>query len=206
MKNLFPLRSNKKSHLHLAIISLGFLTIAATGAHADDHDKKSVDIMPVIQAADDPNAELPESATHETLNITPDKSELIRLDTAVGSVIVGNPNHISVLAESSKTLIVVPRQAGATHFTVLGKDGKVLMQRHVIVASPKQNYVRVKKVCMEDQENCRPTNVYYCPDMCHEIGQASTEEGGSSDSAAAEESNGSQPPPPSDGGGDIPDQ
>ncbi|MGN7439155.1 MAG: pilus assembly protein N-terminal domain-containing protein [Alcanivorax sp.] len=207
MKNIFLLRSFEKSRLYITIASAGLLSMAATGAYADDHDKKSVDIMPVIQASDNPEGTLPAAATHETLQITPDKSELIRLDHKIGSVIVGNPLHISVLAESSQTLIVVPKSPGATHFTVLGKNGEVLMQRHVIVASPKENYLRVKKVCMEDQENCQPTNVYYCPDMCHEIAGQPLDGSGGSDSSDSQDNSGqagNQPPP--GGGGDIPDE
>ena len=42
------------------------------------------------------------------------------------------------------------------------------MQRHVIVASPKEKYVRIRKSCASSK-GCQPTQVYYCPDMCHEI-------------------------------------
>lgn len=111
-----------------------------------------------------------EAHTHPALKLTPDKSELVRLDKPAGSIIIGNPNHLSILADTSKTLVLVPRAPGATHFTVLDMDGAVLMQRHVIVASPKEKYLRVRRSCAgSDDDNCQQTSVFYCPDMCHEI-------------------------------------
>lgn len=103
------------------------------------------------------------------LHLTPDRSELIRLPRSAASVIVGNPAHISVLAESANTLVVVPLAAGASHFTALDEHGDIILQRHVIVASPQKNYIRVRRTCAKGSEDCQDTSVYYCPDMCHPI-------------------------------------
>ncbi len=141
----------------------------------------------LAQASEETNASTHKiSADHITdppIKLTPDKSELIRLDQDAAAVIVGNPSHASVLTENNRLLVVVPQQPGATHFTVLDKDGKVIMQRHVIVASPKERYLRVRRNCAgvaspaeTDVGDCRPTRVYYCEDMCHEIA-VSEEEG-----------------------------
>lgn len=128
--------------------------------------------MPPVtaQSAATPTESL-NAETHPTLNINPDKSELVRLDREASSVIVGNPNHITVLLDSPRLAVVIPRTPGATYFSVLDKDGNVIMQRHVVVAAPKKNYVRVRRSCTNAAQgsNCRPTSVYFCPDMCHEI-------------------------------------
>ncbi|MFA5593616.1 MAG: pilus assembly protein N-terminal domain-containing protein [Micavibrio sp.] len=117
-----------------------------------------------------------DSETHPVLNLMPDKSELVRLDREASSVIVGNPSHIAVLLDSPRLAVVVPRASGATHFTILDKDGNVIMQRHAVVAAPKKNYVRIRRSCNATQggnsrtnRDCQPTSVYFCPDMCHEI-------------------------------------
>jgi hypothetical protein len=91
---------------------------------------------------------------------------------------VGNPAQIAVMLDSPRLAVVIPRAPGATYFTVLDKDGNVIMQRHVIVASPKKNYVRVRRSCANaaSGSDCQPTSVYFCPDMCHEV---STAAGGS---------------------------
>lgn len=119
-----------------------------------------------------------DSETHPTLNLMPDKSELVRLDREASSIVVGNSSHVSVLLDAPRLAVVIPRSPGATYFTVLDKDGNVIMQRHVIVAAPKKNYVRVRRSCAgENAGKCQPTSVYFCPDMCHEIGSGDAEEG-----------------------------
>lgn len=111
-----------------------------------------------------------EAPTHPDLHLSPDRSELIHLDADAATVVLGNPNHLSILAENARTLILVPKAAGATYFTVLGRGGHILMQRHVVIAGPSQKYVRIRRSCnTSTAKNCQATQVYYCPDMCHEI-------------------------------------
>lgn len=108
--------------------------------------------------------------THAALSIAPDRSELVRLDADAASIIVGNPFHLSVVADSPRTLVLIPKAPGATFFTVLDKDGQILMQRHILIATPKEKYVRIRKTCTNSaQQDCQTTNVYYCPDTCHPI-------------------------------------
>jgi hypothetical protein len=136
-----------------------------------------VDILPAKTINGVP-PDMPDNiATHPSLKLTPDKSELVRLDGEAGTVIVGNPLHLSVVADSSRTLVLVPRQPGATYVVVLDRQGNVLMQRHVLVASPQEKYVRIRKSCVNSKDdNCQTTQVYYCPDTCHEIGIAPADE------------------------------
>ena len=147
------------------------------------------------EAEDKANAAYKTSADHVTdppVRLTPDKSELIRLDEDAEVVIVGNPAHASVLTENKRLLVVVPQLPGATHFTVLGDEGKVIMQRHVIVATPKERYLRVRRNCLgvaspsgsAVPDDCRTTRVYYCDGMCHEIAVPEEDgEGGEQDAA-----------------------
>jgi hypothetical protein len=131
----------------------------------------SVDILPAKSLSTEELSSIdPEEPTHPELRLTPDKSAIVRLDAEAGTVVIGNPNHISILAENTKTLVIVPKMPGATYFTIMDATGNVIMQRHVIVASPKEKYVRVRRSCATaENENCQATQVYYCPDMCHEI-------------------------------------
>lgn len=121
--------------------------------------------MPAITAQSND----PAMADYPILRVTQDKSEMVKLEMEAASVIVGNPNHISVLLDTPDTLVVVPRAPGASHFTVMGKDGSVIMQRHVIVGAAKEQYVRIRRSCGADDRNCQPTSTYFCPDMCHEV-------------------------------------
>lgn len=111
-----------------------------------------------------------DSPTHPPINLSPDKSEIIKLDQKATTVISGNPNHLSVLPSNAQELILVGRAPGATYFTALNSKGEVIMQRHVIVAGPKEKYVRIRKSCAATGDKaCQATQVYYCPDTCHEI-------------------------------------
>lgn len=110
-----------------------------------------------------------ENSNYPTLNLTPDKSEMVKLNQKAASVVVGNPNHISVLLDTPDTLVVVPRAPGASYFTVMGEDGSVIMQRHIVVGAAKEKYVRIRRSCAAGARDCQPTRTYYCPDMCHEV-------------------------------------
>lgn len=152
---------------------------------ATDTAPATTDLMPPVStpATLPPGSSL-DGETHPALKMTPDKSELVRLDREASSVIVGNPAQIAVMLDAPRLAVVIPRAPGATYFSVLDKDGNVIMQRHVIVAGPKKNYVRVRRSCAATAENrdCQPTSVYFCPDMCHEVSATST---GENDDGAA---------------------
>ncbi len=158
-----------KLHKNTGFLLALVLTAGAfTSPTRAEPPQQAIDI-PATENEQDALSGLPEDTTHPILRLTPDKSELIRLEEESASIIIGNPLHINVIADSSKLLVIIPRSPGATHFTVLGKKGQVIMQRHVIVASPAKDYVRVKRTCAGN-EDCQPTSVFYCPDMCHPIG------------------------------------
>jgi Flp pilus assembly secretin CpaC len=172
------------SSLFISIILAGM--VFSFAAFAQTPSQPTADLMPpaTTSAAVQPLPPL-DGETHPPLNVSPDKSELVRLEKEASSVIVGNPSHITVLLDSPRLAVVIPRASGATYFTVLDKDGNVIMQRHVVVGAAKKNYVRVRRSCANspDDANCQATSVYFCPDMCHEIGSGNGEEGGGSDTS-----------------------
>lgn len=126
--------------------------------------------IPSSKASKDSNMD--ENMTHPVLELTPDKSELVKLNTEAASVIVGNPNHVNVMLDTPDTLVVVPRAPGASYFSVVGKDGSIIMQRHVVVGggAHNENYVRIRRSCAGSSgSSCQETSVYFCPDTCHEV-------------------------------------
>ena len=147
------------------VAALFLFTDALTPANAQEKEANAnvTDIPTLSEAVDI------DDMTHPILHLTPDKSEMVKLEKEAASVIVGNPAHISVMLDTPDTLIVVPRAEGASHFTILGKDGSVLMQRHVIVGASKEKYVRIRRSCSPTDSGCQPTSVYFCPDICHEV-------------------------------------
>lgn len=152
------------------------LSLSTVVAAQDTPPPQSPDLLPV-KSAEEAHIALDETnPTHPAIKLTPDKSELIRLERKAASVILGNPAHLSILPEGPSTLVLVPKAPGATYFMVLDEENKIIMQRHVIVAGPQEKYVRIRKSCASSRD-CQPTQVYYCPDMCHEILLNGTQDG-----------------------------
>ena len=132
----------------------------------------------------------PTKETHPMIRLSPDKPQIVHLDAPARSVLVGNPAHLNVVMDNTTTLVLVPRDPGATHFTVIGRDGKIVMQRYVIVAGPADKYIRIRRSCANAgaNANCAKTSVYYCPDMCYEteiMGSADNSGAGTSTAAPA---------------------
>lgn len=170
--------SKFKTALLACVLSTG-IAMASNTAVAQN-GASPVDVLPAKSLNNDTNVYDEGNDTHPPLKISPDKSELIRLERPAGSVIIGSPTHLSILADSATTLVLVPQLPGATYVTILDKKGDILMQRHVIVASPKKKYVRIRKTCTADDDACQPTEVYYCPDTCHNVGVAQAQSSGDS--------------------------
>jgi Flp pilus assembly secretin CpaC len=103
------------------------------------------------------------------MKITLDKAEIIQLDRDVVNVIVGSDKNLRVVPDTNRTLVLIPKQPGSTYFKALDNEGHVIMQRHVIIGSPKSEYIRIRRACVNGADGCRQYSVYYCPDMCHEV-------------------------------------
>lgn len=146
-----------------ALAALSALVLPVNAAVAQDL------LPPVAAAPNAPNDVSQPADTDPMIRLTPDKSELIPLPRDAVSVVVGNPNHLSVLLDTPRMLVLVPKAPGATSFTVLDEAGTVVMQRHALVAAPKDKYVRIRRSCAAGSTNCRATSVYFCPDICHEV-------------------------------------
>lgn len=176
----------------LSLLSLGVLCFATpTKAQIDLPETKSeINILNSDQAKEKGYG-FDNTATHPALKLTPDKSEIVRLDRPAGIVIVGNPLHINVLVDSTNTLVVVPRAPGASNFIVLDQNEDVIMNRHVLVSAPTKNYVRIRRSCGNSPDNCEETSMYYCPDLCHEITMDNSDNSiGSSESNSTSEDDG----------------
>lgn len=136
----------------------------------DDPQPASANAAMGVQPDDSwPEYVEPVGDTHPALYLTPDKSDIIRLDRPAASIIVGNEAHVNVLIDTPYTLLAVPRMPGASYFTVLDQHSRIIMQRHVVVGAAEQ-YVRVRRSCRGASSGCETTSVFYCPEgMCHQV-------------------------------------
>ena len=106
--------------------------------------------------------------TDPPLRMMPDKTQIIDFKRDIGRIIIGNDTTANIVMDSTRRILVIPRAEGATHFTILDNRGHVMMQRHVIVAGPEQQYVRIRRNC-SGTRGCEATTIYYCPDTCHQV-------------------------------------
>ncbi|HPQ50979.1 MAG TPA: pilus assembly protein N-terminal domain-containing protein, partial [Alphaproteobacteria bacterium] len=103
------------------------------------------------------------------LRISPDKPEIVQLDRSAVNILVGNDENLRAVPDTNRTIILIPKKPGATYFKAIDTDGKVIMQRHVIVGAAKNEYVRIRRACINGEDGCKQYSMYYCPDSCHEV-------------------------------------
>ena len=109
------------------------------------------------------------SSRSDIIRLTPDKTKVLRLDQDAASVIVANPVHASILLDTPRLLVIMPRQPGSTSFTVLDKAGRTILDQEIIVSAVQPEYVRVRRMCNADDASCQPNAYFYCPDGCYEV-------------------------------------
>lgn len=167
------------------------VTPAATvsGIAPIDEDK-------LIDAEEPPileDQETQDAAETPPLRLTPDKPHVIHLERNAVNILVGNGDHLRAVPDTNKTVVLIPKRPGSTYFQALDAQGKIIMQRHVIVAAPQSQYIRVRRACINGDTSCREFTVYHCPDMCHEVSVMNAERGAAP--AVPEAPTGSGAPP-----------
>lgn len=126
-------------------------------------------------------------AKEETpLRISPDKPEVIQLDRDAVNVLVGSDETLRAVPDTNRSIILIPKKPGATFFKAIDADGKIIMQRHVIVGSAERvnKYVRIRRACAQDDKGCQEFSMYYCPDVCHEVNVVQGDKASQSNEAA----------------------
>lgn len=132
------------------------------------------DLMPKTQI--DKNADKPpmQGAQYPPLRLTPDKPGIVHLDKPAMNIVIPNEEHAVIRPDTRRTLIIQPRQPGATFFRALDKQGNIIMQRHIFVGAPKKDYVRIHRSCHSGSEGCQQESAYYCPGRCYSINSRQT--------------------------------
>lgn len=131
----------------------------------------AIDETDIIEtpALDDTTAETGDAPEIAPLRISPDKPEIIELERSAVNVMVGSDENLRAVPDTNRTIILIPKKPGATYFKALDENGKIIMQRHVIIGAPKNEYVRIRRACVNGEEGCKQYSLYYCPDSCHEV-------------------------------------
>jgi hypothetical protein len=109
------------------------------------------------------------SQNDDVIKMLPDRPMVLKLDGDVANILIGNDLFLNIFPDSRRTLILMPLVPGATFFKALDEDGNTIIEKRVIIASPENEYIRVRQACGSDDELCTFQSIYYCPDMCHSV-------------------------------------
>ncbi|MGE4313699.1 MAG: pilus assembly protein N-terminal domain-containing protein [Pseudobdellovibrionaceae bacterium] len=163
MTHIRPFKTAFTPFLAAALILLSAL-------HAHAAEPSEGDLLPVrgteVEASQDQK-----TTRYPDLSLTPDKPYVLTIDADASNIIVGNTDHLEVVPDSTRRMVLVPRKPGTTYLQIVDDAGNLIMERHVIigVAKPAERYVRIRRSCNGDSKNCESTSVYYCPGMCHRM-------------------------------------
>jgi hypothetical protein len=157
----------------LVVLTCGYLAFGAGAAHAAEKMIAITDDQAITQSLGDPRSE---QAVGDVIRMRTDRPLVIKLEQEASNILIGNDLFLNIFPDSRKTLILMPVQPGATFFRAIDADGNTIIEKRVIVGTPPQNYVRVRRACAADDELCAFQSIYYCPDACHIVYDYSNDE------------------------------
>ena len=85
-----------------------------------------------------------------------DQAMMLRLERSAAEVVVGNPSIADVAIQDSKVLVLTGKSFGETNLIVLDAQGKVIINRRVVVAEPRSGYVTVYHGTRRETLQCSP--------------------------------------------------
>lgn len=150
----------------VCLIAFGFVMFVVSAAQPAHAGEKMIAITDDVSSG---MGVIETSADDDVIEMVTDRPMVLKLDKDVSNILIGNDLYLNILPDSRRTLILMPVQPGATFFRAIDSDGNTIIEKRVIVAAKKRNYIRVKQACGEDDELCSFQSIYYCPDMCHTV-------------------------------------
>lgn len=147
--------TRKRLFISLAIIISIFFTVQMTTA-----------------VAEQPRAKI--KSSDNLIRISPNQPKILHLKENAVSVIISNPTHATVILDTPRVLIIIPKEPGATAFTVLNAKGDVIIEKNILVSARVNEHVRIRRVCSEDDTSCVSQEVFYCPNGCYAVSTQSS--------------------------------
>jgi hypothetical protein len=100
----------------------------------------------------------PAAAAETIVNVMIDQATLVRLERPAAEIVVGNPSIADVSVQSGKVLVVTGKSFGETNLIVMDADGKVFVNRRLIVQEPRSGLVTLYRGSARQTLHCSP----YC--------------------------------------------
>jgi Pilus formation protein N terminal region len=85
-----------------------------------------------------------------------DEATMLRLERSAAEIVVGNPSIADVSVQSGKVLVLTGKSFGQTNLIVLDAQGKVIINRRVVVQEPSGGYVTVYRGSSRQTLHCAP--------------------------------------------------
>ena len=83
----------------------------------------------------------PAAAADPVVDVLIDQATLVRLERPAAEIVVGNPSIADVSVQSGKVLVVTGKSFGETNLIVMDADGKVFVNRRLVVQEPRTGFV-----------------------------------------------------------------
>lgn len=99
---------------------------------------------------------LPTLAANPDVKVLIDQATMLRLERSAAEIVVGNPSIADVAVQNSKILVLTGKSFGETNLIVLDAEGKVIINRRVVVEEPRDGYVTVYRGSARATLHCSP--------------------------------------------------
>lgn len=98
----------------------------------------------------------PAQTANRNLDVLIDQAMMLRLERSAAEIVVGNPSIADVAVQSSKVLVLTGKSFGETNLIVLDAQGKIIINRRVVVQEPREGYVTVYQGSSRQTLYCSP--------------------------------------------------
>ena len=98
----------------------------------------------------------PGSAAGRDIEVLIDQATMLRLERSAAEIVVGNPSIADVSVQSGNTLVLTGKSFGETNLIVIDPQGKVVINRRVVVKEPAGGYVTVYRGKNRETLHCSP--------------------------------------------------
>ena len=95
-------------------------------------------------------------AANLDVEVLTDQATMLRLERSAAEIVVGNPSIADVAVQSSKILVLTGKSFGETNLIVLDAEGKVIINRRIVVREPRDGYVTVYQGAARQTLYCSP--------------------------------------------------
>ena len=100
--------------------------------------------------------------TGSGIALTMDEVRTLTFAKPIATIYVGNPSIADVSVQSGKVLIVTGKSFGETNLMVIDADGKMIINRRLIVQEPRAGFVTVYRGSARQTLHCAP---YCAPEL-----------------------------------------